>query len=670
MGAKEYRSGPRVTRRGAGSIQFLRRILHNPSLFDRIGKLYSMNDSTIQRAREIYNIQHWGGGYFDVNATGQLVVRPNRDPAAPGIDLHRLSAEIQQSGLTLPVLVRFADILHDRVDTLCNAFTDAMAEKEYQARYTAVYPIKVNQQRSVVEKILGHGAGRVGLEAGSKPELMAVMALSGDEGGVVICNGYKDREYIRLALIGRQLGMEIYIVVEKLSELEHVIREARDMGIMPLLGMRVRLASLGSGKWQNTGGEKAKFGLSAQQVLAMVERLRSADMLDCLQLLHFHMGSQIANIRDIQRGMREAGRYYSELHRMGVNVRTVDVGGGLGVDYEGTRSRSHCSMNYSVQEYARNVVHALWETCSDNELPFPNIVTESGRAMTAHHAVLITNVIDIERPQEPAEVAAPEDDAPLILHDLWQGLEQLTGRSAVETYHDAVHWLAEARAMYTHGLLSLEQRAHAEQLYSSICQRVRPLLNGSNRAHRELIEELNEILADKVFCNFSVFQSIPDVWAIDQLFPIVPLQRLSEEPSRYAVLQDLTCDSDGRIDQYIDREGIESTLPVHPLRGDEPYLLGIFMVGAYQEILGDMHNLFGDTDSVNVELTPEGGYRLTQPEHGDTVEEVLAYVHFDANELLQAFRRKIAGSKLAREHLEHYLLELTAGLKGYTYLED
>lgn len=628
-----------------------------------------MSQSTIQQAREIYNIQHWSGGYFDVNDAGRLQVRPNRDASAAGIDLYELAAQVQQSGLTLPVLVRFGDILHDRVDTLCNAFTDAMAEKDYQARYTAVYPIKVNQQRSVVEKILGHGAGRVGLEAGSKPELMAVMALSGDE-GVVICNGYKDREYIRLALIGRQLGLEIYIVVEKLSELEHVIREARDMGVQPLLGMRVRLASLGSGKWQNTGGEKAKFGLSAQQVLAMVERLRAADMLDSLQLLHFHMGSQIANIRDIQRGMREAGRYYAELHRMGVNVRTVDVGGGLGVDYEGTRSRSYCSMNYSVQEYARNVVHALWETCTDNELPFPNIVTESGRAMTAHHAVLITNVIDIERPQDAADVNQPDDSAPLILHDLWQGLQQLTGRSALETYHDAVHWLAEARAMYTHGVISLEQRAHAEQLYFAVCQRVRPLLSTGNRSHRELIEELNEVLADKVFCNFSVFQSIPDVWAIDQLFPIVPLHRLDEEPSRYAVLQDLTCDSDGRIDQYVDREGVESTLPVHELSSDEPYLLGIFMVGAYQEILGDMHNLFGDTDSVNVELTADGGYRLSQPEHGDTVEAVLAYVHFDANDLLQAFRRRIAASKLAREHLEQYLMELTAGLKGYTYLED
>ncbi len=629
-----------------------------------------MDQSTIQRARDTYNIRHWGGGYFDIDDAGRIVVRPTRNVDSHGIDLFALSAQVQQSGLTLPVLVRFADILHDRVDTLCGAFATAMAEKDYQARYTAVYPIKVNQQRSVVEKILGHGAGRVGLEAGSKPELMAVMALSGDEGGVVICNGYKDREYIRLALIGRQLGLEIYIVVEKLSELEHVIREARDMGVKPLLGMRVRLASLGSGKWQNTGGEKAKFGLSAQQVLAMVERLRQAEMLDSLQLLHFHMGSQIANIRDIQRGMREAGRYYAELHRMGVGVRCVDVGGGLGVDYEGTRSRSYCSMNYSVQEYARNVVHALWETCSDNDLPYPDIITESGRAMTAHHAVLVTNVIDIERPQDANDVAAPADEDPLILHDLWQGLQQLSSRSALETYHDAAHWLTEARAMYTHGVLTLEQRARAEQLYFATCQRVRPLLAATNRSHRELIEELNEVLADKVFCNFSVFQSIPDVWAIEQLFPIVPLQRLDEVPDRCAVLQDLTCDSDGRIDQYIDREGVESTLPVHQMRAGEHYLLGIFMVGAYQEILGDMHNLFGDTDSVNVELTADGGYRLSQPEHGDTVEEVLAYVHFDANDLLQAFRRKIAGSKLAREHLEQYLMELTAGLKGYTYLED
>jgi len=629
-----------------------------------------MDESVIQNARDLYNLTHWSGGYFDIDERGRLVVHPDRDAAGAGIDLQALSEEIQRSGLALPVLVRFQDILHDRVDTLYDAFTGAMAEQEYGGRYTAVYPIKVNQQRSVVEQILAHGGGRVGLEAGSKPELMAVLALSADDGAVVVCNGYKDREYIRMALVGRQLGMQIYIVIEKLSELEHVIREARDLGVVPLLGVRVRLASIGAGKWQNTGGEKAKFGLSAQQVLAMVQRLQEVDMLDSLQLLHFHMGSQVANIRDIQRGMGEAGRYYAELHRLGVPIRVVDVGGGLGVDYEGTRSRSFCSMNYSVQEYARNVVHALWETCSNYELPHPDVVTESGRAMTAHHAVLITNVIDRECAPTAQALTPPADDDPLIVHDLWQGLQGLSGRSALESYHDAVHWLGEARAMYVHGVLTLEQRARAEELYFATCVRTRPLLSSANRAHREVLEELNDVLADKLFCNFSVFQSIPDVWAIRQLFPIMPLHRLDEPPSRRAVLEDLTCDSDGRINHYVDREGVDSTLPVHDLRPGEPYLLGIFMVGAYQEILGDMHNLFGDTDSVNVALSPGGGYTLSQPERGDTVEDVLAYVHFDANELLQSFRRKINRSDLAPQKREQYLTELTAGLKGYTYLED
>jgi arginine decarboxylase len=620
-------------------------------------------------ARQLYNIPHWGAGYFDINERGHVCARPDRG-AGPGIDLHDLTAEIQRAGLGLPVLVRFTDVLHDRVQTLCDAFQQAMQDEDYGGSYTAVYPIKVNQQRSVVAEILHSGGDRVGLEAGSKPELMAVLALSANHDSVVICNGYKDREYIRLALIGRQLGHRVYIVVEKLSELEAVIREARDLGVQPLLGMRVRLASIGAGKWQNTGGEKAKFGLSAAQVLAMVERLRAAGMLDSLQLLHYHMGSQIANVRDIQRGMREAARYYAELHGMGVAIRCVDVGGGLGVDYEGTRSRSFCSMNYGVHEYARNIVHSLWEICTEHELPHPDIITESGRAMTAHHALLVTNVIDIERAPDTGSLQPPDEDEPLILRDLWQGLAGLSQRSALEAYHDAAHWLGEARAMYTHGVLTLEQRARAEQLYFATCRRVQPLLQIGNRAHRELLDELNETLADKYFCNFSVFQSIPDVWAIRQLFPVMPLQRLDEPPQRHAVIQDLTCDSDGRIDQYVDREGVESTLPVHELGDGETYLLGIFMVGAYQEILGDMHNLFGDTDSVNVGLQAGGGHRLTQAERGDTVADVLRYVHFEPEALLETYRRKIGAADLDQGRRRQYLDELEAGLSGYTYLED
>lgn len=631
-----------------------------------------MTDWDIQQGRDVYSINHWSSGYFDVNAEGHLTARPNRNPARTGIDLYKLAGEMREAGLTLPVLVRFFDILHDRIDTLCGAFGKAMAEDEYNGRFTAVYPIKVNQQRSVVHEILGHGKERVGLEAGSKPELMAVLALSDSRGGVVVCNGYKDREYIRLAMIGTQLGHRVYIVVEKLSELDLVIEEARNLQIKPLLGVRVRLSSIGAGKWQNTGGEKSKFGLSAKQVLQVVERLQQANMLDSLQLLHFHLGSQIPNIRDIQRGMRECARYFAELRRMGANIQCVDVGGGLGIDYEGTRSRSFCSINYSVAEYAKNVVHALWEVCAEQELPHPDIITESGRAMTAHHAMLITNVIDIEQvPEEKAAELTVTEDEPLILQDLWNTFDTVAnGKAAViEAYHDAVHGLSEAQSMYTHGVLTLEQRAHAERLYFATCIKLRDLLQPSARAHREILDELNEKLADKYFCNFSLFQSLPDIWAIEQIFPIVPLHRLNERPTRRAVLQDITCDSDGRIDHYVDSEGVETSLPVHALRKNEPYLLGIFLVGAYQEILGDMHNLFGDTDSVNVELT-ENSYRLSQPQRGDTVDAVLRYVRFDAQELLAAYQVKVDQAAISPQQRELYLAELEAGLTGYTYLED
>ena len=628
-----------------------------------------MHEWDIQQARDTYNVSHWGGGYFDVNDDGHLEVRPRR-AAAPGIDLYQLSQSAQAEGLALPLLLRFSDILHDRVDTLCNAFSQAMSAAGYQGRYTAVYPIKVNQQKSVVEKILARNDGRVGLEAGSKPELLAVLAQSRQDGGVVVCNGYKDREYIRLALIGRRIGHRVYIVVEKLSELATVIEEARKLEVQPLLGIRVRLASIGHGKWQNTGGDKSKFGLSAAQALTAVDELRRAGMLDSLQLMHFHLGSQVANVRDIQRGVREAARYYAELHALGVNIRCVDVGGGLGIDYEGTRSRSDCSMNYSVQEYANNVIHTLWEICEQQGLSHPDVITESGRAMTAHHAVLITNVTDIEQAPVSKTLAPPGNDEPLIIHDLWQALQNLNARSVLEGYHDAEHWVGEAQSMYTHGVLNLAQRARAEQLFFAICAEVRGLLRPETRAHREILDELNEKLADKYFCNFSLFQSLPDVWAIDQVFPIMPLHRLDECPERRAIIQDLTCDSDGRIDHYVDREGVESTLPLHGRRQGEPYLIGVFLIGAYQEILGDMHNLFGDTDAVNVELDAEGGHRLVQPQRGDTVDELLRYVHFDAEELLAAYRRKLDGTDLSHEIRKAFLVELEEGLVGYTYLEE
>jgi len=629
-----------------------------------------MLDWNIQKARDLYNVVHWSNGYFDINERGHLIARPDPQADHPGIDLYELTREFAGHNLALPVLVRFSGILHHRVRELCEAFDAATAAYGYRGRYTAVYPIKVNQQRSVIDALLERGGERLGLEAGSKPELLAVLARS-RENGMVVCNGYKDREFIRLALIGKALGQRVHIVVEKLSELELVIDESRNLGVAPLLGVRVRLASIGAGKWQNTGGEKSKFGLTAAESLRVIARLREVGNLDALKMMHFHMGSQIANVQHIQSGMREVASYYAELRAAGADIRVVNVGGGLGVDYEGTRSRSFCSINYSVPEYANNIVHALAEVCAEKNLPHPDIVTESGRALTAHHAVLITNVVDCEQAPGRDTVSPVRPEEPAIIRDLWQAYTTLAGRSPVEAYHDAAHYLSQAQAMFTHGVLTLAERARAEQIYFATCWKVRELLEPAAKAHREVFDELNEKLADKYFCNFSVFQSMPDHWAIEQIFPVMPINRLNEPPTRRVVLQDITCDSDGRVDQYVNAEGIDTTLPLHAPRDNEPYLLGMFLVGAYQEILGDLHNLFGDTDSVHVELAPDGRPRLVAPRRGDTVDSVLRFVHFDPEDLLAAYRQKVSQATwLDAKSRDTYLTELAAGLEGYTYLED
>lgn len=624
----------------------------------------------IAHSRALYNLEHWSGGYFDINDTGELTVSPI--PGQPALSLYELAQSLPAQGLSLPVLVRFSNILHHRVESLCQAFAQAMQQENYHATYTAVYPIKVNQQHHVVKEILSSGSGRVGLEAGSKSELMAVLALTPLDPGIIICNGYKDREYIRLALIGQQLGLCPYLVIEKLSELALIVEESRNLNVVPRLGLRVRLASIGKGKWLNTGGEKAKFGLSATQVLTVISQIKEINWLDSLQLMHFHIGSQVANVRDIQQALREAARYYAALRALGVPIQTVDVGGGLGIDYEGTRSRNDCSMNYSIQEYANNVIHEFWNICNTQNLPQPNIITESGRAMTAHHAVLITNINDVEyAPGEMQAVPITPDD-PTIIKDLWEGLNNLSQRSVLEVYHDAIYWRSEVNSMFTHGVLSLSQRAQAEQLYYATCWQVRNLLLASpySRTYREVLDELNEKLADKYFGNFSLFQSCPDAWAIKQLFPMMPLHRLQERPERRARLQDLTCDSDGQFHNYVEGGGVDTSLPLHVWRPGEPYLLGIFLVGAYQEILGDMHNLFGDTCSVNVVMNPDGSYQLVAPLEGDTVQNMLNYVNFDTSFLRNTYRKRLqVATHLTVEQRQAYLRELEAGLVGYTYLE-
>ncbi len=624
---------------------------------------------TLEQARQLYNLPGWSDGYIDINAQGHLVVRPDGAQSETQVDLCQLAAEIRHSGLSWPVLVRCGGIIRNRLDRLCAAFEKARTQARYTGAYTAVYPIKVNQQFSVVSEIFQHGGARVGLEAGSKPELMAVLGLA-PPGGVIVCNGYKDREYIRLALIARRLGLRIYLVVEKLSELKEILRQSQELGVQPLLGVRVRMASIGAGNWQNTGGDKSKFGLHASQVLQLVEQLRAHNLLTQLQLLHFHLGSQLANLRDIERGVQEAGRFFTDLHALGVPVRVLDVGGGLGVDYEGTASRSFCSMNYSLDQYAQAVVGGIAAACERERLQHPDVFTESGRAMTAHHAFLITNVIDIERAQDADGVATPDAHAPAVLRRMQELCRNLETTPALESHHELGQTLQDLHSQFTLGQIDLAQRALGEKLYFSALTRLQRHLNPANREQRDLLDALRLKLADKVFCNLSIFQSLPDVWAIDQIFPIVPLQRLDEAPGRRACIEDLTCDSDGRIDLYVSGDGIENTLPLHALTLEEDYLLGFFMVGAYQEILGDMHNLFGDTDTVNLEIDADGGHRLCQAEHGDRADELLRYVHFEPKRLRAVYRQRVNGADLDPAQARQYLAELEAGLSGYTYHED
>lgn len=627
------------------------------------------------RAQRTWNIDQWGSGYFDVNDHGQALVRPlGSDAEGPALPLSGLVRQLQTAGLRLPVLVRFSDILHDRVEQLCGAFDIAMQDIDYQGGYTAVYPIKVNQQRRVVEEILAtseRGNGRVGLEAGSKPELLAVLALSDGGSSLIVCNGYKDREYVRLALLGEKLGHRVYLVVEKLSELELILEEARELEVTPRIGLRARLASVGKGKWQNTGGEKSKFGLTASQILDVVATLRAQNALESLQLVHFHLGSQIANIRDIQRGLRECARFYHNLMSLGAPIDTVDVGGGLGIDYEGTRSRSYCSANYSMQEYARNVVSAFAQLCQEADLPQPHLISESGRALTAHHAVLITNVIGEERVNDsPPERSSQED---LQVEALWRVFEQLAEsqepRVLVEAWHDLLQAVSELQDRFVMGLSDINARAEGERLYMAACARLRGQLDTRNRAHREIMDELAEKLADKLFVNFSLFQSVPDVWGIEQIFPVLPLSGLDQPPTRRAVIQDITCDSDGRIDSYVDGQGVESTLPLPEWASNDERWLGFFLVGAYQEILGDLHNLFGDTDSVDAALGEDGEWVLSNLQAGDTVADVLAYVNFDARVLKQKLTEQLITSGFSTQEQAKFAASLSEGLDGYTYLE-
>jgi arginine decarboxylase len=621
---------------------------------------------SIDQARKTYSIPHWADGYFDVDAAGRIIVRPQGE-AGPVVALPDVVDAARANGARLPMLVRFPDILGQRLGKLQAAFAQAQADWNYAGGYTAVYPIKVNQHRGVAGTLASHHGQGFGLEAGSKPELMAVLALS-RPGGLIVCNGYKDREYIRLALIGRKLGLETFIVIEKPSELKLVLEEARALEVKPGLGVRMRLASLGAGKWQNSGGDKAKFGLSPRQVLDLWKALRDTEYAECLGLLHFHMGSQISNVRDIANGMREAVRYFVELSRLGAKISHVDVGGGLGIDYEGTRSRSYFSINYGLNSYAGNIVQPLAEACEEHGLPPPRIVTECGRAMTAHHAVLIANVSEVEEAPE-GRVPDAHDDEPAAVRHLREIHAELDTRPAVELFQEAQHFHAEGLSAYALGQIDLTHRARIDDLFYAIAHGVRARLSHEEKSHRPILDELDDRLVDKYFVNFSVFESIPDVWAIDQVFPIVPIERLDEAPERRGIICDMTCDSDGMVKTYVENESLDSSLPLHALRAGESYRIGFFLVGAYQEILGDIHNLFGDTDAVEVRC--EGaGTRITQQRRGDTTDVMLDYVGYALADLRAAYAQRVAEAGLPPERARELSAALEAGLTGYTYLSD
>ena len=623
------------------------------------------NSWNADAARAQYAIAHWGENYFDVDDAGRLIVRP-RGAGSKALALEEIVEAAHAKGSRLPLLVRFADILGDRLARLQGAFAQAMRDWDYTGGYSAIYPIKVNQQHGVVSELARAGNDGFGLEAGSKPELMAVLGTA-KPNSIVICNGYKDREYLRLALIGRKLGLRVFIVIEKPSELKPALEEAKALGVEPLFGVRMRLTSLGAGKWQNTGGEKSKFGLTPRQLLTLIDQLKAAQLTQSLQLLHVFMGSQISNVRDIAAGMREATRYFVELCKLGLPIGYVDVGGGLGVDYEGTRSRSACSINYGLDQYASTIVQPLAEACIQHKLKPPHVISETGRAMVAHHAVLVTNVSDIERAPE-GRVPPTDADEPAVLRRLREIHGEIGTRSVIELYHEAQHQWSEGHALFALGQLGLRQRARLDDLYYAIVNALRARLKPEERSHRQALDELNEKLVDKYFVNFSIFESIPDAWAIDQIFPIMPISGLDHAPDRRGVIADLTCDSDGRIDAYVDADGVDVSLPLHAPVAGKTYRLGVFLVGAYQEALGDIHNLFGDTDAVNVRLT-DSGYEFSHVKRGDTTDVMLDYVGYNLDALRKEYRAKIATAGFTGNVAQQLESALEAGLTGYTYLD-
>jgi arginine decarboxylase len=625
------------------------------------------------RSAELYEIDRWGQGYFSVGDNGNVLVHPRRSRAPEGsVDLKELVDQLELRGFSLPVLLRFASILEDRIEAIHAAFERAIQENDYRGRYVSIYPIKVNQQRHVVEEI--HRFGKRygdGLEAGSKPELLAVLAVA-DNDTPIVCNGFKDDEYIETVILAQKVGRQITPVVEKYTELELILEHARRFDVRPSIGMRLKLATRGSGRWKDSAGYRSKFGLTIGEALRMLERLREAGMADCLRLLHFHLGSQITNIRQIKGAVAEAARLYAELKKLGAGLEILDVGGGLGVDYDGSQTNFESSINYTLQEYANDVIYHVHSVCEEEHLPHPTIYTECGRAITAYHSVLVMNVLGVSGFSEGDLPESIPQEAEQPLHDLFDAHRRVTAKNMIEAYHDAQQGLDEALDLFKLGYLPLRDRALAEALYWAICRKVRRVAAQVDPVPEEL-EGLDSLLSETYFCNFSVFQSIPDAWAIKQLFPVMPIHRLGEEPRKRGILGDISCDSDGKIDQFIDRRDVKHALPLHELREGEPYCLGVFLVGAYQEILGDLHNLLGDTTAVHVVLDEQGRAVIDEVVAGDTVREVLAYVQFDADILHRRFRRDVETAvregRLSAQESGQLLRFFEQGLQGYTYLE-
>jgi arginine decarboxylase len=626
----------------------------------------------LQDAVEVYGVRNWGKGYFGVNALGHVTVHPTKEPDR-AIDLKELVDQLQTRGIQLPLLLRFTDILRHRVGEIAEAFKTASQEFGYQGEYCCVYPIKVNQQRHVVEEILDFGTPfNFGLEAGSKPELLAVLALTSGLNTPIICNGFKDDEFIKMVVLARKIGKQIIPVVEKFTELEAIVRHAEELDVRPVIGVRVKLASRGAGRWKSSAGYRSKFGLTLTEVLEALEYLRARGLEDCLQLVHFHIGSQITNIRKFKDALTEAGRVYAELVRVGAGLKFLDVGGGLGIDYDGSQTDFESSVNYTLQEYANDVVFRVKSICDEAGIAHPTIISESGRAVVAYHSVLVFDVLGVstfDRTDAP-DGLPPESPQPLA--DLFAAHRDLNKKNFLESYHDAQQAMDETLTLFTLGHLSIEQRALAERLFWAFGRKLQRLVRDLDYVPEEL-QGLDTLLSDTYFCNFSVFQSMPDSWAIDQLFPIMPIHRLTEPPIRRGILGDITCDSDGKVDQFIDLRDVRSTLELHPYTG-EPYYLGAFLLGAYQEILGDLHNLFGDTNAVHVSLEDDGTPNVDTVIKGDTVSEVLHYVQYSGEKLVARVRkdleRAVRAGRISLSESRQFLRFYESGLDGYTYLEE